>query len=185
MPSQRSVLVTGVPIGARILPDGRFEFPNLTPGQYVIQASRGRSQPWIEGEFGSMPVSVSDADVTGLTLQTKAGSSIAGHFVFESDTGATPPLTSIEVSPVPVDFDNSPPNNWATAEIHDDGTFEMAGINGSRRLQLLRAPSDWALREILVNRVDVTDQPLAFGSKNQSLTNVEVVLTDRVSTLTG
>jgi hypothetical protein len=31
-PSQRSTSVTSVPVGARILPDGTFEFPNVPPG---------------------------------------------------------------------------------------------------------------------------------------------------------
>ena len=61
----------------------------------------------------------------------------------------------------------------------------MAGISGPRRLQLLRAPPGWALKEIRVNEVDVTDRPVAFGRPDQSLTGVEVVLTDRVSTLFG
>ena len=53
MPSQRSTSVISVPIGARILPDGQFEFANVAPGAYVIQAYRGRSKGWIEGKFGT------------------------------------------------------------------------------------------------------------------------------------
>ena len=59
------------------------------------------------------------------------------------------------------------------------------GISGPRRLQLLGAPPGWALKEIRVNGVDITDRPLPFGRTDQSLTGVEVVLTDRVSTLVG
>ena len=35
----------------------------------------------------------------------------------------------------------------------------MAGIIGPRRLQLLHAPSEWALKEILINGIAVTDRP--------------------------
>lgn len=186
MPSQRSAAVTSVAVGARILADGRFEFPNVTPGQYVIQASRGRSQSSAEGEFGSLAVSVADTDVADLVLQTMAGSSITGRFTFESDDPSKQPSPSgVALSPIPIDFDLSPANNWASADIHDDWTFEMTGITGPRRLQLLSAPSGWSLKEILVNRIDVTDRPLSFGRKEQSLTDVEVVLTNRVNEVAG
>jgi protocatechuate 3,4-dioxygenase beta subunit len=183
--SQRSTSVTSVPVGARILSEGRFEFPNVPPGQYVIQADRGRSNSWTEGEFGTLPVSVDGADVTDLIVHTSTGSAIAGRFTFDTYNGAKAPATSaIELSPAPVDFDLAPPQ-VAASEIHADWTFEIAGVNGPRRLQLLRVPPEWALKEILVGHIDITDRPLPFGRKDQSLTGVEVVLTDRINELSG
>jgi len=186
MPSQRSASVTSVPVGARIMPDGTFEFPNVAAGQYIIQSYAGRQNGWTEGDFGATPVVVDRADVTNLVLQTSAGSTIKGRITFDtSDRSTTPPLSGIELSPIPVDFDLSPQNNLATADVHADGTFDLAGINGPRRLQLLRAPAGWALKEIRAGRIDITDRPLAFGRANQSMSDVEVVLTDRVSELSG
>jgi protocatechuate 3,4-dioxygenase beta subunit len=186
MPSQRSASVTSVPVGARILPYGRFEFPNVATGQYVIQAYRGRPNSWTEGEFGALPVGVSDAEMADLVLQMSSGSSVTGHFLFDTLDASKQPLPSgFTLSPIPVDFDLSPQNNLATANVHPDGSFEIAGISGPRRLQLLRAPPGWALKEIRANGVDVTDRILPFGRKDQSLSGVEVVLTDRVSTLIG
>ena len=52
-------------------------------------------------------------------------------------------------------------------------------------MQVARAPNEWALKEIRVRGIDVTDRPLAFGTRAQSLTDVEVVLTDRVNELSG
>jgi uncharacterized GH25 family protein len=186
MPSQRSTSVTSVPAGARILPDGAFEFPNVPPGQYVIQAYRGRSNGWTEGEFGSLPVTVNGEDVTDLVLQTSSGSSIAGRFTFDTaDRSKRPAPSDLELSPITIDADVSPARNTATANINDEWNFEIAGINGPRRLQLLRTPPGWALKEIRVNGIDVTDRPLPFGTKNQSLSDVEVVLTDRINSLGG
>jgi hypothetical protein len=185
MPSQRSTAATSVPAGARIMPNGVFEFTNVPPGQYVIQAYRGRSNSWTEGEFGTMPVAVNGTDVKDLVLQTSSGSSIRGRFTFDTYNGSKPPSSStIELSPIPIDFDLSP-QSVASADIHADWTFDIVGINGPRRLQLLRAPAGWALKEILVNRFDVTDRPLPFGRKDQSLTGVDVVLTDRVTEVNG
>jgi hypothetical protein len=83
-----------------------------------------------------------------------------------------------------VDFDLSP-SNIATADIHEDWSFEITGVNGPRRLQLLRSPAGWALKAINVGGFDVMDRPLPFGRKEQSLNDVEVVLTDRGNELRG
>jgi protocatechuate 3,4-dioxygenase beta subunit len=185
MTSQRSASAISTSIGARLLSDGRFEFPNVTPGQYVIQVDRGRRGSAIEGEFGAMPVSVNGVDVTNLVLQTSAGSSIAGRVTFDSYLGANAPRPgAIEITTVPIDPDQSTMSP-ASADIRDDWSFSIAGVNGPRRLQLQRAPAEWTLKEIRVRGIDVTDRPLAFGRDDQSLTDVEIVLSDRVNEISG
>jgi hypothetical protein len=47
------------------------------------------------------------------------------------------------------------------------------------------APAEWMLKAIRVRGIDVTDRPLAFGRAEQSLTDVEVVLTDRITEVSG
>jgi hypothetical protein len=101
MPSQRSTSVVSMSVGARIAPDGTFEFPNVPPSEYVIQANRGRSNSWTEGEFGTLPVSVNGTDVTDLILQTSSGSSIKGRFTFVTyNSSKTPAPSAIELSPI-------------------------------------------------------------------------------------
>src|SRR5262249_40369903 len=113
------------------------------------------------------------------------GSSIAGRVTFDTlDRTKLPAPSAIELSPVPIDFDASP-TSFAIADIEADWTFEMSGINGPRRLQVMRAPSGWAMKQIFVNGIDATDRPLSFGRKDQSLNDVEVVLTDRISEVIG
>jgi hypothetical protein len=41
------------------------------------------------------------------------------------------------------------------------------------------------VKVVILNGVDVTDMPLTFGTKDQSITDLEVVLTNRVSELSG
>jgi hypothetical protein len=41
------------------------------------------------------------------------------------------------------------------------------------------------LKAVRINGLDVTDSPLTFGSRAESLQDVEIVLTRQVSTLTG
>jgi len=185
LPAQSSSSVTFVGAGARLTQDGRFEFTNVVDGQYLIQVSRNRLNTSTEGEFGAMPLTVNGADVTGLTIQTSAGSSIHGRVSFSTrDPAKTPNQRGVELTVIPVDPDTAP-SSVASADLHDDWTFDMRGINGERRLTLVRAPDGWTLERVRVNGIDATDRPIPFGRSDQSLTDVEVVLTDRISELSG
>ena len=61
----------------------------------------------------------------------------------------------------------------------------MAGISGPRRLTLMRAPPGWTLKSVLINGTDVTDMPIPLGGKDQSINDMEVVLTDRSGEVSG
>ena len=186
LPSQHSLSAIGAASGARIYPDGRFEFPNVAPGDYVIQGYRGRVNSSTEGEFGAARVIVTDGDVRGVVVRTSAGSSIRGRIVFEPSLGSSVPNPwDVAVSPIPVDYDLSPQNNFASADIRPDGSFTIDGINGPRRLEVVTAPAGWVLKEIRAGGSEVTDQVLPFGTADESLRDVEVVLTARVSELFG
>jgi hypothetical protein len=184
-PRQRASIV-GVSVGARLLPDGRFEFPNVPPGDFVIQANRGRTNPSSEGEFGALPITVNGTDVSDLMLAMSIGSTVSGSIRFETLSPDTRPAPStVEVSSIPVDFDLAPWNGFATADVRAEGQFQMTGLHGPRRLRVDRVPPGWALKEILVNGIDATDRPITFGSRDASLAGVDVVLTDRVSSVSG
>jgi carboxypeptidase family protein len=183
-PSYRS---GGVATGVRSAKaDGVFEFTDLPPGEYVVQAAKTRVNPSMEGEFTARFVTITGVDVTDLVLPMSAGSTISGRIVFE-DGDAPPASDAFELSPVAADPDDvslaSDPA--ARAEIRDDSSFSMGGVNGSRRLQVVRAPDGWMLKSILANGLDVTDQPLRFGTKEQSLSDVVVVMTNRVTGMSG
>jgi hypothetical protein len=182
--SRRAGGIAMSPVGARIQPDGSFTFPNVPPGRYVIQAYRGRLRPPAEGEFAALPVTVSGSDVGGLFVTTSPGSKVSGRVTF--DGGQPPTSRAVDISTVAADPDSAPfDGNFARADIHADWTFEMNGISGVRRLRLLRAPRGWGLKRILVGGVDATDTPLTFGTEDDSLTDVEVVLTDRITEIDG
>ena len=185
IPSQ-SVSALAAPVGARTGDGGAFEFPNVPPGQYVIQAYRGARNRSTEGEFATLRVSVGDRDVEGIVLQATAGSLLIGRVSFNgSSPNAAPPRSGIDIQAVPSEADLAPLNGRATADIRPDWTFVLSGISGPRRLEVTRMPPGWAVDQIRVRGIDVTDQPLAFGTAAQSTDDVEVVLTDRVTQILG
>ena len=181
--SRRSDALATTPVGAYIRPDGSFEFRNVPPGRYVIQAYRGRRRASEEGEFAACQSRSADR-CQSFVVQTSPGSTIAGRITF--DDAETPASRNLTLSAIPSDADLAPlDGNFARADVRGDWSFEMSGISGPRRLRLLQAPRGWGLERILVNGVDATDTPLGFGATNQSLTDVEVVLTRRVTEVSG
>jgi hypothetical protein len=64
-------------------------------------------------------------------------------------------------------------------------SIETRGVNGPRRLTLTRVPPGWALQEVRAGGIDVTDRPLPFGRREQSLNGVEVIVTNRITELSG
>lgn len=175
--TRRSSPVAGDSFGARTWPDGRFEFPNLAPGEYVIDAQYNNLH-------ALEIVSVNGADVTGLILQASTGSTISGRVTFDAAEGPNPRV--LEITPMPVDPDLTPfLGGNGGAGVGPDGTFEIANIVGPRRIRLTRAPAGWGLKHVLVNGVESTDTVFPFGTKDQSLKNVEVVLTNQLTEISG
>jgi Carboxypeptidase regulatory-like domain len=184
-PRRTSGALVADPIGARIDPDGRFEFRNVTLGEYVIQASKGGDNPNDEGEFASQFVTVGNTDITGVTIRLSRGSKLTGRITLEGNASAAS-YFALNLQAVPADVDRTPQNleTPASARIQEDGAFDMAGLSGPRVLRLTES-TDWTLKAVLFNGRDVTDTPLPFGTPNQSIDGLEVVLTDRVSEVTG
>jgi protocatechuate 3,4-dioxygenase beta subunit len=183
--SQRSGGLAAEPImnGSDI--DGRFQLRNVPPGEWVVQAS-GPSSTSGEGEFAAQFLTIDGRDVTGLSLQLSAGSRVEGRVVFDG-VGDVSPSTVVITAP-PSDFDRATligggPGRFV--QVAADGTFALDGLNGPRRIRLLRAPESWCLKAVVANGVDVTDTPLAFGMKEASLAGVEIVLTNKTARVSG
>ncbi|HET9831233.1 MAG TPA: carboxypeptidase-like regulatory domain-containing protein [Vicinamibacterales bacterium] len=184
--SHRSGAVWVPTSGAERQRDGSFVFPNVPPGEYVIQADRGRVSPSTEGEFVAQYVTVAGSDVVGVDMRATVGSTIRGRVTF--DATSAPPAGGFAIVPVSADYDLCPRQNGsiARADVQPDLTFEIRGVHGPRRIQLgERTPDGWVVKAVFANGVDVTDRALPFGEPSQSLSDVELVLTDKLTELTG
>lgn len=181
--SQRAGNLT-LPVGARIRPDGTFEFANVAPGDYVVQVSRGRKNGSTEGEFAMQYVALNGEDVTNLSLRTLPGATVTGRI---TTGGSSLPSRDVSLTAMPVDFDRSPfiGGPPARAEVNRDGTFTMAGLSGVRLLTLDRAPEGWALKGIYVDGNDITDTPIDFDTRPRGLAGLDVVLTNQITDLVG
>ena len=185
-PSRRSGAVVATQMGAKIERDGRFEFPNVAPGEYVLQASRHRSAGWTEGESSSQFVTVNGVDVTDLVIRTATGSTLDGHVTLEGGGTFRPGQLNVSsLSQSTAISRRSIGGGPARATVDDDLRFHLAGLTGPRRAAVSRVPSGWKLQAILLNGVDIIDTPLPFGRPDQSVTDMEVVLSRRVTAING
>jgi protocatechuate 3,4-dioxygenase beta subunit len=168
-------------VGAHTRRDGSFEFRNVSPGLYVVQVQRSRPNPFTEGEFGAERIAVNGVDVPDLLVRTSSGSRIAGHVILEGGA-SEPDRGAIDLSTAPLDVDFAPGSGQlAHADIRNDWSFDLNGITGTRRLRLRRLPTGWGLEAIRIDGLDITDKPFTFGTTDQSLMNVDVVLTTRTT----
>jgi hypothetical protein len=121
-----------------IAPDGSFTLDGMAPGDYLVQvlmAGRG-------GASGSWPVSIGDADVTGLTLSMTNGTTLRGRLVFEGRPFAAADAPVLRLLPpdrrVGVPF--SPFGLFASVDA--DGQFQVA----RDRIRVVRTGADGRFR---------------------------------------
>jgi Carboxypeptidase regulatory-like domain len=183
--SHRSKGIAGPDFTAIREDNGEFEFRGVPPGDYVLQVEGGRMNSSTEGDFAAQFVTVTGPDVTDVVLQSTPGSTIAGHVTFD---GPDAPLDAeLAVVPASADLDLAPrkARSIARADVKLDNTFEIRGVHGPRRIEIEPLPRGWAMKSVLANGIDVTDRALPFGEPQQSLSDVEVVLTNRLTELAG
>ena len=188
--SGSTLLIAGQAITGHTNPDGTFVLPGVPPGPYTLTAvvqdfavgffdAAGRVQPAgppPTPQMASIPLVVTGADIGGLTLATGRGGSAEGTFV--ADAGVTQPLPrGLEVTARPVNGVDG------TMRMHIGDRFQVFGLNGAAYLVVGGLPEGWAMKAMMVDGTDMTDQPVDL--RNGRHVNVRFVLTDRVTTVNG
>ena len=171
-------------------PDGRFTLRNVPQGQYTLQGF-GAPPPGGRGplNLGAMPfgwtsLSVGDADLEDVVLKVTTGTLLRGRIVLEDPGAAPPKAEQIRVTAIPVEFDSAPVGGGPSpSTTNADLTFEVTNLSGLRRVFVTAGSPTWMLKKITRNGQDVTDIPLDFRTEN--VDDVEILLTPRVTTVTG
>jgi hypothetical protein len=171
--------MVGIAGNASVAGDGRFTMRNVTPGEYKLQAARDR-------ESVVLPIVVEGVDIDNVALITSSGWSVTGKVL--TDSGAVPSLPRDRVRIVSRSL---AVNGMGMAEgnpesrpvIRDDWTFFVPGMPGPARL-VVTLPDGWIVNAISHQGRDITDAPIDLKS-GEELSGVQVMLTDRVATVTG
>jgi hypothetical protein len=176
--------------------DGAFAFENVPAGDYVVQAlapGRGvRPVPepdkpptagWVE--FGMQYLTVTDTEPPPVSLRTSPGALLRGRITVE---GPAPPLpASLGVWPFPADFDQSTMIGMGPAGLTTmaDGSFEVAGVTGTRRFVPTTPADGWYLKDVRVRGVEAMDTPFDFGLDAQEVDGIEVVVSASPAAISG
>jgi hypothetical protein len=156
--------------------DGSFAIAGLLPGTYFVEARSPSGS-----EFASMEVVVDGSDVAGVTLILSKGATARGRIRF--DTGNPPQgLRPSQVFVMPTLVDHQMAGMHGGPPVtHDDWTFELQGLRG-RGFIRAGTLSDWRMKRVRREGVDVTDTPLDFATDVDGL---EIELTQRLTTVSG
>jgi protocatechuate 3,4-dioxygenase beta subunit len=171
--------IVGLAANATVAPDGTFTLMNVPPGDYMLQATGSQ-------ESAFMPIAVNSADINDVLLTTSAGWSIRGRIVTESGAPAGLRRDQVTIAPVHLLAPGGlgmPGGAVARQTVNDDWTFSVTNVVGTARLHVT-VPDGWAVKAITQGDRDIADLPLEMKSGEQ-VADVQVVLTDRVGTVTG
>jgi hypothetical protein len=179
---RRGALIQGSGANARIDAAGAFRLTNVAPGRYQLQARTGQRG---DGEFAKQEIVVGGDNVAGVLMISAPGARITGSIVTDTGEPFTIRAQQVQVTARLADPDSAPgPGAGAAASrVADNWTFELANVVEPR---LIRAgvPQGWTLKSVFLNGQDITDVPMEFPA-GQTVTGVQVVLTQKVSDLTG
>jgi protocatechuate 3,4-dioxygenase beta subunit len=173
----------------RIEAGGQFRITSVPPGRYVATArvttprgaAAGRG-PDAAAEFARQEIAVTGEDLNGLVLVTAPGGRLTGQIV--SVPGATGTLQPQQITVVARALEpDVPAGPAANARVHQDWTFELAGVFEPRLLRV-NLPRGWYLKSVLRGGEDITDTAIDV-SPGQTLTGIQIVLTDRPTELNG
>jgi hypothetical protein len=161
---------TGSPVRAGA--NGSFVIEGVGPGDYMLSVRNGRDS------VTSVPVSVRDADITGLVVTMKPSVMIRGRVTFDGvrrpDLKAVrlvardaPDLTALMIG----DY----------VEIQSDGRFV---VETRASHVFVEAPSGWSVTTLTVDGADAFATGIDLDGRT-SIDNVHVRLTDKLTHVTG
>jgi hypothetical protein len=186
--------------GNRIRGDGSFLLANVAPGSYTLMATNGgpggRGGGGSEVELGTLPVTVSGDDLTGLTVVTGRGATLSGTVVSAQGSTATLARSGLQVISQVVGGGlggfgafagpggGGGPGGFGGRNVGEDGAFTLANLFGSRLIRLNGLTQEWMLESVIVDGRDVTDRPMEFAP-NADIAGARIVVTDRVTEVSG
>jgi hypothetical protein len=164
---------------APIAADGSFTFRNVTPGEYMLILLNGNLVSG--GEVAQQLVAIDGVDLSGIRLTTSSGWEAIGRFA--TDEGVAPPFSRDATRIGAVTIAHAAYVGAGASEIKDDWTFAVRSIIGAARLSVT-VPDGWMVKSVRQKDRDITSAVLEMKS-GEMLTDIDVIVTNRVTTVMG
>ena len=174
-------------LGGSVGADGTFTIPNVTPGEYRLNATRLPGDPSGEPEVAEMMIVVDGTDLENVSLSGSVGASVTGRVIVEGS--GVPKWSSVRVDVrQPLRNQASPSvlgafRNAGTSPVKEDGAFSVEHVFEHARFQVT-LPEGWMLKSITQGGKDLSDVEIPLRSGDE-VRDVEVTITDRVTTVSG
>jgi hypothetical protein len=180
MPRDESMMMMFGPPN-QIKPDGTFSVSGLAPGNYVLQTQGGNGP---DGESALLEITLGGDDITGVRLVGSKPTTASGRVIVEAGSAAALQPSTIRLMAQPVVSDMPMMNVTGPVVLNDDFTFELKTRPGKKRIQLVGQAPGWSIRAVRYRGQDITDSGFEFRA-NENVTDLEVELTNRETTLSG
>ena len=173
--------------------DGRFSIANVPPGEHFLQA---RLPPRQDGssvaENANYPITINGENVDDLMIVTGPPALTTGIVQWDGTAPHGSGATAAPLRAIAESMDGRPAlmalaastDPGADGTVASDGTFRVGGLFGRVRLSATGVPPQWMVKSITLGDIDLTTTGTDV-SRFTSETRVTLVLTDRVTQLTG
>ena len=169
--------------------DGSFVISGIAPGDHSVEV-RPQMRPGESGsgEFASVPVVVSGADIANLRIVTGKGANLSGRVIFEGTSKRDGGPAPLRVLAMPTDPTNRPMffvggDPLSNGVVDEKGNFQLAAASG-RVFFMVTTPPLWVIKSVTLDGNDITDEPLELTGK-QSLSGLVIRLTDKLTQISG
>jgi hypothetical protein len=168
--------MAGNPISTRTLADGTFELRDVAPADYMLRAG-GRT------ESASLFVAVS-GDIDNLVLAPLSGSSVTGAVITDEGTPPPFPASGVRLNLLAPEPERVLPTVRLPA-VNNDWTFALANLGGPFLFRVQGLPGEWMIDAVRLNDADLTDAPFDVPTGGREITGLQIVITQRVGTVSG
>ena len=170
--------------GSSIAADGAFTLTDVPPGDHFIDVVTQARTPDLLPESASVPVLVSNQDISGLRISTARAGTVSGVVVFEGKSPRAGVLGGLRVTAQTADMQRPGPflGFDERGRVGDDGRFELRASGKVFFRTINQGP--WMLKQVTLSGEDITDTPYDLtGAAN--VEGLRVVVTDRLTDVTG
>jgi hypothetical protein len=169
--------------------DGSFTISNVAPGSYYVVGMVMTPPTGSAGQrfSGYVPITVAGQDLDGVRIVATRGATIKGRIVYEG--GEAPAANTSSMAPrvacqMQTATDGPMMMSGPPMGIDEQGQFELTNIYRPCLVRVFPTPPNWSLKAVMYDAQDVTDRPLSVKD-SETMTDVTVVLTNRLTTVTG